>query len=283
MIENHSKLSKRRQCDLLSIHRSNLYYKPKEETALNLHLMQIIDRQFTATPFYGVPRMTDHINRYYPYKINSKRIARLYKIMEIRALGPNPNTSKADKTAYKFPYLLRGLNIDKSNQVWAADITYIVMKHGYMFLFAIIDLYSRMIINWALSNTMEASWCCYVIEEAILLHGTPSIFNTDQGTQFTSDLYVSLLKENNIQISMDGKGRAIDNIFIERFWRSIKQECIYLYPANGGKQLYDEVEEYMRFYNHERPHESLGYQIPAEVYHGRKVDYYPTKYLTVVV
>ena len=179
--------------------------------------------------------------------------------------------------------MLRGLTIDKPNQVWAADITYIVMKHGYMFLFAIIDLYSRMIINWAISNTMEASWCCYVIEEAILLHGTPNIFNTDQGTQFTSDLYVSLLKENNIQISMDGKGRAIDNIFIERFWRSIKQECIYLYPANGGKKLYDEVEEYMRFYNHERPHESLGYQIPAEVYHGRKVDYYPTKYLTVVV
>jgi len=283
MVEVHPHISKRRQCELLSISRNHLYYKPKSETALNLHLMNIIDRQITATPFYGVPRMTDHINRYYAYIVNRKRVARLYKVMDIRALGPSPNTSKADKAAYKFPYLLRDLEIEAPNQVWAADITYIGMKKGFMYLFAIIDLFSRMIVNWSLSNTMTAPWCVTTIEEAFLKYTTPGIFNTDQGSQFTSQEYVSLLKEKEVDISMDGKGRAIDNIFIERFWRSIKQECIYINPSNGGRQLYNEIEEYIRFYNYERPHQSLEYQIPAEVFHNQKVPFYPTKYLTTVV
>ena len=284
MVERgHAQLSTRQQCALLGIHRSSLYYKPKGESALNLELMRIIDRQFTATPFYGVPRMVDFINTYSAYRVNSKRVERLYKLMDIRAIGPSPNTSKADKNAYKYPYLLRDLPITQPNQVWAADITYIGMKYGFMYLFAIIDLFSRMIVNWYLSSTMAAWWCCQVIQEAFLLHGTPQIFNTDQGTQFTAKQYIELLKGHRVAISMDGRGRAIDNIFIERFWRSIKQECVYLHPSNGGKELYDEIEEYMRFYNHERGHQSLNRRTPAEIFHGKKVPFIHTKYLTVVV
>jgi len=283
MIENKSQLSQRKQCELLSIHRSKLYYKPKSSSMMNLHLMRIIDAQYTQTPFYGVPRMTDHINRHYDYWVNKKRIERLYKIMDIRALGPNPYTSKPGNTTYKFPYLLRNLSIIRPNQVWAADITFIAMRSGYMYLFAIIDLYSRYIINWSISNTMTAQWCVSVIKEALYLQNKPEIFNTDQGSQFTSEIYVTLLKDHEIQISMDGKGRAIDNIFIERFWRSLKQECIYLRVPNGGKQLYDHVEEWMRFYNHERPHQSLNRKLPVELFYGKKIEYKKTIYLTTLV
>jgi len=283
MIERKGQLSQRKQCELLSIHRSGLYYKPKEESAMNLRLMNIIDRQYTATPFYGVPRMTDFINTHYDYRVNKKRIERLYKLMDIRAIGPNPFTSKPAKSFYKFPYLLRNLEINQPNQVWAADITFIAMKRGFMYLFAIIDLYSRYIVNWSLSNAMTAQWCVDAIKEALYLNGKPEIFNTDQGSQFTSELYVSLLKQEEIQISMDGKGRAIDNVFIERFWRSIKQEYIYLNPPNGGMELYNGIEEYMRFYNYERGHESLKRKAPAELFYGKKVEYKTTKYLTLVV
>lgn len=283
MVDKNSKISWRRQCELLGIHRSGLYYKPKGESALNLHLMKIIDRQYTATPFYGVPRMWNFINQAYGYKISKNRVERLYKLMDIRAIGPNPYTSKPGKTAYKFPYLLRDLKISRPNQVWAADITFIAMARGFMYLFAIIDLYSRYIVNWSISNTMTAQWCVAAIKEALLLNGKPEILNTDQGSQFTSDEYVDLLQDESIQISMDGKGRAIDNIFIERFWRSYKYEYLYLNPPNGGAELYDGTEEYMRFYNHERGHEPLGYQIPAEVYFGKKVSFIPTKYSTSLV
>ena len=283
MVERAGCLSQRRQCELLSIHRSGLYYKPATTGALNLRLMQIIDRQYTATPFYGVPRMTSFINQAYGYRINPKRIARLYKIMGINAIGPNPNTSKSARTAYKFPYLLRGLTIERPNQVWGADITFIPMKHGFMYLFAIIDLFSRYLINWSISNAMTAQWCVTTIKEAFLLNGQPEIFNTDQGSQFTSDVYVELLKEEKVQISMDGKGRAIDNVFIERFWRSYKYEYLYLNPPNGGLELYQQTEEYMRFYNHERGHESLDYGIPAELYFGKKINFIPTKYSPLLV
>jgi len=284
MVENgHSQLSVRRQCQLLSLQRSCLYYQPKGESALNQELMDLIDRQFTRTPFYGVPRMVNFINTHSVHHVNTKRIERLYKVMDIRAIGPNPCTSNADKAAYKYPYLLRGLAITKPNQVWAADITYIGMQYGFLYLFAIIDLYSRMIVNWSLSNTMTAQWCCQTIQEAFRQQGTPEIFNTDQGTQFTAEQYIELLQANGVAISMDGKGRAIDNIFIERFWRSIKQECVYLHPSNTGKQLYEEIEEYMRFYNHQRGHQSLNYRIPAEVFYGNKVPFIHTKYLAVLV
>jgi putative transposase len=283
MVEKDNQLSQRKQCELLSIHRNYLYYQPKEETAMNLYLMQIIDRQYTVTPFYGVPRMTNFINKYSIYHVNKKRVERLYKLMDIRAIGPNPYTSKAEKGSYKYPYLLRGLKIEKSNQVWAADITYIAMRHGFMYLFAIIDLHSRYILNWGLSNTMTAPWCVSIIKEAIFLNEKPAIFNTDQGSQFTSEVYISLLQEEKIKISMDGKGRAIDNIFIERFWRSIKQEYVYINPPNGGMMLYDGIEEYMRFYNYERDHQTLEYFTPAEVYYGKKVNFKSTKYLTTLV
>jgi putative transposase len=278
MIETDGKLSQRRQCELLSIHRSGLYYKPAGESMLNMHLMRIIDRKYTATPFYGVPRMTDFINRAYGYGVNKKRVERLYKVMDIRAIGPNPNTSKSLRTAYKFPYLLRDLEVSTPNQVWAADITFLAMKHGFMYLFAIIDLYSRYLINWSISNNMSAHWCVSTIKEAFLLHGKPQIFNTDQGSQFTSELYVNLLTDEQVQISMDGKGRAIDNVFIERFWRSYKYEYLFLNPPNGGLELYQGTEEYMRFYKHERGHQSLDYSTPAERYYGKKVNFIPTKY-----
>ena len=203
----NGRLSQRKQCELLSIHRSRLYYKPKSESALNLYLMKIIDRQYTATPFYGVERMTDFINTHYDLRVNVKRVRRLYKLMDIRAIGPNPYTSKPSKNSYKFPYLLRDLEVKKANQVWAADITYIAMKRGYMYLFAIIDWYSRYIVNWSLSNTMTANWCVSTIREALYLNGQPEIFNTDQGSQFTSEEYVSLLKKEGIQISMPACSR----------------------------------------------------------------------------
>lgn len=283
MIENNSKISQRRQCELLQIPRTGLHYKPKRESALNLQLMKIIDRQYTATPFYGVPRMTDFINRAYGYCVNEKRISRLYKIMDIRAIGPNPYTSKQDKRALKFPYLLRGLKITRPNQVWAADITYIHLYRGFMYLFAIIDLFSRYLVNWSISNTMSAQWCVTTISEAIAMNGKPDIFNTDQGSQFTAELYLDMLRSKGILISMDGKGRAIDNIFIERFWRSYKYEYLYLNPPNGGLELYQGTEEYMRFYNHERPHQSLTYRVPAELYYREKLTFNPTKYSTLLV
>lgn len=245
--------------------------------------MRIIDAQYTLTPFYGVPRMTDHVNRHYDYHVNKKRIARLYKIMDINAIGPNPKTSKRGKAKYIYPYLLRDLKIERPMQVLAADITFIAMRNGYMYLFAIIDLCSRFILNWGLSNSMTAQWCISIIQEAIYLHGKPEIFNTDQGSQFTSELYTSFMDKNEIKISMDGKGRAIDNIFIERFWRSVKQECVYLKAPNGGKELYDEVEEWMRFYNHERPHKSLKNKYPVELFYGENIEYKKTNYLATLV
>lgn len=240
--------------------------------------MKLIDRQYQRTPFYGVPRMTDYLNDLGIRTVNRKRVARLYKIMDIRALGPNPFTSKSDPIAYKYPYLLRDLEIDQVNQVWAADITYVGLNKGYLYLFAIIDLYSRYIIGWDISNSMTAKWCASIVLKALENHPSPQIFNTDQGTQFTADIWSKILKEHGIKISMDGKGRAIDNIFIERFWRSYKYEYLYLNNPNGGKELFDQTKEYMTFYNFERRHQSLNKLTPAEKYFGKKVYFYSTKY-----
>jgi putative transposase len=275
-------LSIRRQSMLLNIPRGKFYYKPRSESQLNLYLMDLIDRQYQRTPFYGVPRMTDYLQEL-GYRVNHKRVSRLYKTMDIRALGPNPYTSKSDPTAYKYPYLLRDLEILYPNQVWVADITYIGLKHGYMYLFAIMDLYSRYILGWDISNSMTAGWCIQVLKECLEWHPSPEIFNTDQGSQFTADTWVRELKGNGIQISMDGKGRAIDNIFIERFWRSYKYEFLYLNTPNGGKELFDHTNEYIRFYNFERRHQSLNRTPPAEYYFGTKTYFLPTKYSTSLV
>lgn len=249
---------------------------------MNLYLMKLIDKQYQRTPFYGVPRITDYL-RGIGQKVNHKRVERLYKIMDIRALGPNPYTSKSSPKAYKYLYLLRDLEVTSANQVWAADITYVPLKRGYMYLFAIIDLYSRYILNWDISNSMTSQWCTSVLNECLEWYPTPEIFNTDQGTQFTADLWTSTLQDNGILISMDGKGRAIDNIFIERFWRSYKYEYLYLNAPNGGKELYDQSNEYIRFYNHERNHQSLNRTPPAECYFGLKTYFLPTKYSTTLV
>lgn len=277
LLDAASSLSIRQQSKILNIPRGKFYYKPKGETAFNLHLMKLIDQQYQRTPFYGVPRMTAYLQDL-GYLVNHKRVGRLYKIMDIRALGPNPFTSKSEQLAYKYPYLLRDLKVNYPNQVWAADITYAGLKHGYMYLFAIIDLYSRFILAWDISNSMKSEWCTALFKESLDWYPTPDIFNTDQGSQFTSDGWIAALKDNGILISMDGKGRAIDNIFIERFWRSYKYEYLYLNVPNGGKQLYDQTNEYIRFYNYERKHQSLNRIPPAERYFGHKTYFSPTKY-----
>ncbi len=266
MVERaHPRISIQQQCRLLSIHRSGLYYKPLGESSLNLHLMRRIDEHFLRYPFKGSRRMTDWLQQE-GYEVNRKRIQALYRKMGLRTIYPKPNLSKPDKARYKYPYLLRGLSITRPNQVWAVDITYIPMRKGFMYLCAIIDLYSRYVVGWSVSNSMEADWIVGVIKAAIQRHGCPDILNSDQGTQFTSDLYINLLKEAGIRISMDGKGRATDNIFIERLWRSLKDEQVYLRPAEDGLDLYRGLKEWFRFYNEDRHHQSLKKRKPCELY-----------------
>ncbi len=231
--ESHPKLSVSRQCKLLSIHRSGHYYQPKRESSYNLKLMRLIDEQYLQHPYYGVPRMTAWL-RSGDHQINHKRIGRLYKLMGLEAVGPKPNTSKPFSEHQKRPYLLKGLKITRVNQVWATDITYVPMENGFMFMVAVIDLYSRYIIGWSLSNTMTAEWCSQVVDQAVKQHGKPDIVNTDQGSQFTSEVFTNTVDSLQINLSMDGKGRAIDNVFIERFWRSIKYECLYLNAFQMG-------------------------------------------------
>ncbi|MFN8429113.1 MAG: IS3 family transposase [Spirosomataceae bacterium] len=255
-----------RQCDLVGVCRSTLYYKPTgQESDLNLEIMQELDKQYMKTPFYGKRRMTTHLNMF-GYSINIKRTSRLMHLMGLKALYPKPNTSLPDKEHEKYPYLLKDLNITHSNHVWATDITYVPMKKGFMYLMAIIDLYSRKVLHWSVSNTMEAEWCAEVLNQTISMYGTPEIFNTDQGSQFTSNIFTKTLKDNEIKISMDGKGRATDNIFVERLWRSVKYEDIYLKSYSNGLDLQKGLIDYFDFYNYSRPHSSLSNMTPAEVF-----------------
>jgi putative transposase len=253
----------------MEVPRSSFYYKPQESVSCNQEIMKLIDKQYMETPFYGIPRMTEHL-RSVGYVINPKRVRRLYRVMDLHALGPRPNTSKPHKGQGHtiFPYLLRNLKASRANHIWAMDITYVPVGDGFMYLVAIIDLYSRFIVGWSLSNTMTSSWCKECLESAILRHGKPEILNTDQGSQFTSPLFTEFVKsdENNIKFSMDGKGRAIDNIFIERFWRNVKYEKVYLEPSTDGLELYGKIQAYMEFYNTRRGHQSLGYKKPKMVY-----------------
>lgn len=261
----HLAICIQRQCELLSIHRSGFYYTGGVESDLNLDLMKVIDEHFLKYPFKGSRRMTVWLNEQ-GYQINRKRIQRLYQLMGLRTIYPKPNLSKSDPAAYKYPYLLKGLTINRNNQVWAIDITYIPMKKGFMYLVAIIDLNSRYVVNWSLSNTMEAEWICETVKEAVRLHGKPEILNSDQGSQFTSNAYIAMLIGLEILISMDGKGRAIDNIFIERLWRSLKYEYVYLNPPADGLELYQGANGWFSFYNEERHHQSLNNKKPSEVY-----------------
>ena len=253
------------QCQLLTLTRSGFYYIPSGESEENLAIMRQLDRQYFSTPFYGVLRLTALLILA-GFKVNKKRVRRLMKLMNWQTIYREPHTTISDKTHYKYPYLLRGLKIERCNQVWAMDITYIPMKTGFMYLTAIIDLHSRYVVQWSLSNTMSAQWCTEVLQEAIKNHGIPEIFNTDQGSQFTSEVFINTLKDNGINISMDGKGRALDNIFIERLWRSVKYENVYLNVYDNGLSLWNGLEQYFQFYNQERLHQSLDYHTPKQKY-----------------
>ena len=268
-IDKAHNLSIVHQCKLLEIHRSGLYYKPVGETDLNLELMRLIDEKHMLYPWLGVPRMTTWLNMDKGYRINKKRIERLYKLMGISAIGPKPNTSKRGKGELHkiFTYLLKDLEIVRSNQVWSMDITYIPVKGGYLYLVAIIDLYSRFVVGWSLFDTMTSEWCKQTLDTAIETYGTPEILNTDQGSQFTSLVFTNYVtKEKEIRLRMDGKGRAIDNIFIERLWRSLKYEHVYLFPAEDGLKAYQGIKAWFEYYNKERRHQNLDNEHPIAVY-----------------
>lgn len=259
-----------RQLQLLGIPRSSYYYrlKPALETELNLSLMRKIDELHLKYPFYGVLKMQAELTTS-EQPINEKRVRRLMGKMGIETLYRRPNLSKPCPWSTKYPYLLRGLDISRPGQVWSIDITYIPMAKGFMYLCAVIDWHSRYLLGWKLSNTLTADFCVEMLAEATATHGFPEIINTDQGSQFTSDLFTGWVKEAGITLSMDGKGRATDNVMIERFWRSLKYENIYLYGYENGAALSAGIKSYVHFYNEERKHQSLGYKTPGMVY--RKV------------
>jgi len=265
MIDRRIDISIMQQCELLGIHRSGIYYEPVPESDENLKLMRMFDEQYLKTPFYGFRKLTAWLEEK-GYNVNEKRVIRLMKLMGWQTIYRGPNTSRKNKEHKIYPYLLKDIKIERANQVWGIDITYIPMRKGYMYLCAIIDLHTRYVVNWSISNTMTAEWCCSVVKEAIFTNGKPEIINSDQGSQFTGTEYTDLLKSNEILISMDGKGRAIDNIFIERLWRSVKYECIYLHVFEDGVQLYSGLQKYFQFYNTERYHQSLDNQKPAVLY-----------------
>ena len=255
------------QCQLLGLCRATVYYKPEPLSENDLLLMKLIDEQYTKTPFYGRRRMTAWLRKQVGFQVNGKRVSRLMKALGLEAIYPKPNTSKAHPKHEKYPYLLRGLEISRINQVWSADITYVRLEHGFAYLVAVIDWHSRYVLSWRLSNTLDTDFCVEALEEALRL-GKPEIFNTDQGCQFTSEAWIEVLKNQGIFISMDGRGRALDNIFVERLWRSVKYEDIYPKNYRTMTQAREGLFQYFRFYNMERLHQSLKYQTPWEVHHG---------------
>jgi putative transposase len=266
MEPDHAELSLRRQCELIGLSRSTYYYVPASESEFNLQLMRLIDEQYLRTPFYGWPRMTAHLQRQ-GYEVNHKRVQRLMQLMGVQAIYPKPKTTISGQVHRVYPYLLCDLEVVRPNHVWSADITYLPMQHGFMYLVAILDWFSRYVLAWQLSNTLDCRFCLDALEQA-LLQGRPEIFNTDQGVQFTSQDFTSCLEGAGIRISMDGRGRALDNIFIERLWRSVKYEDIYLNDYGSVPQLDAGLQAYFRFYNEDRPHQSLGYRTPAEVHYA---------------
>ncbi len=267
-------LSVGKQCRLLSISRSSFYYQPKGETALNLLLMRQIDEQFLETPFFGVRQMTWHL-RNEGHLVNEKRIRRLMRLMGLMPIYQKPNTSKAAKGHKTWPYLLKGLRVTRPNQVWAADITYLPMRRGFLYLVAIMDWHTRKVLAWRISNTLEADFCVDALNEAIARFGPPEIMNTDQGSQFTSFAWTDRLRRSGVRISMDGKGRFLDNIFVERLWRSLKYECVYLHAWETGSEAKAGVGKWIEFYNRKRPHSALGGKPPAVVYWLRKDETQP--------
>ncbi|TAK41013.1 MAG: IS3 family transposase [Saprospiraceae bacterium] len=265
-VEAQGQLSIRRQCQLSGIPRSTWYYEPVTESEENLLYMRLLDEQYLRTPFYGVPRMTQML-RQKDYEVNPKRVGRLMALMGLQAIYPKKNLSKPAPGHKIYPYLLRGLKIVHPNQVWSTDITYIRMLNGFLYLCAIMDWYSRYVISWRLSNTLDADFCIEALEEALATTQLrPEIFNTDQGSQFTSEAFTGVLLRKEVKISMDGRGRALDNVFIERLWRTVKYEHVFLHEYKNGRDLWQGLNGYWRFYNEQRPHKSLAYQTPKEVF-----------------
>ena len=267
--EDHPTLSIRRQCELLDLHRSNWYYEPRKVDPYNLKLMNLIDEEYTRHPFYGAPRLTVYLKRQ-GHEVNHKRVERLMKEMGIMGICPKKNLSQATAGHLIYPYLLRDRPITGPNQVWASDITYIRLAQGFIYLVAIMDWYSRYVLTWEISNTLTADFCVDALENAFMNTERPDIFNTDQGSQFTSETFTTTLIKQGIKISMDSKGRAFDNIFIERLWRSVKYEEVYIKQYRSVLEAKTELRNYFEFYNHDRPHQSLNYKTPAEVYFGSK-------------
>lgn len=267
MVGAQQHLSVRRQCELLEVSRSGLYYEPVGTSAEDLALMKRIDQTHLQWPFYGSRKVAQVLGRD-EHSINRKRVQRLMRLMGLEGMAPKPNTSRRAPQHPVYPYLLRNLDICRVNQVWATDITYIPMALGFAYLVAVIDWYSRCVLSWRLSNSMDTSFCVDALREALSRFGNPTIFNTDQGAQFTADAFTGVLRKHGVAISMDGKGRCIDNVFVERVWRSLKYEEVYLHAYDDLAEARGGIGRYFNFYNRERPHQALGYQTPDAFYRG---------------
>ena len=260
----HREISLRRQCELLGINRSSLYYEPVGESQKNLVLLRLLDEQYTRRPYYGNRKMTKWLATK-GHEVNRKRVRRLMELLGIEAVYPKPKLSQTGEGHRIYPYLLRGTTVDHVNQVWSTDITFIRMAHGFLYLVAVMDWFSRFVLSWSLSHTMEVTFCVEALQRA-LRRGRPEIFNSDQGSQFTSAAFTAQLVGHHIAISMDGRGRCMDNIFVERLWRSLKYEEVYLKDYGSVKEAREGIARYFQFYNHERLHQSLDYRTPAAVY-----------------
>ena len=256
-----------RQCELAGVSRATVYAQrvPRSDSEADLLLLGLIDEQYTRRPFYGSRNMVTYLATR-GYRVNRKRVQRLMRILGLAGMAPGPNTSRPHPQHKVYPYLLRGVVVTRANQVWSTDITYIRLAHGFVYLVAVIDWYSRKVLSWRISNTLDTMFCVDCLEEALQRYGNPEIFNTDQGCQFTSESFTGVLKAHGIAISMDGRGRALDNIFVERLWRSVKYEDVYLKGYSNTMELMIGLAEYFVFYNGERPHQSLGSCTPTEVY-----------------
>lgn len=266
IMPNHSELAVAIQCELVGMGRSSYYYQPRGENPFNLALMRMLDEQHLKTPWYGQRQHTRHLRRQ-GLKITRKRVRRLMILMGLRSLAPQPGTSKRGPGHRIYPYLLRDLKVTHANQVWCADVTYIPMVRGFLYLVAIMDWHTRKVLTWRLSNTLDSEFCVQALQDALARYGKPQIFNTDQGCQFTSTAFTDVLKVADIRISMDGKGCWVDNVFIERLWRSLKYEHIYLYAHETTAQARSGIDQWMNYYNAERPHSSLGEAVtPDEIY-----------------
>lgn len=271
MIEpGHAKISILRQCRLIGLTKSAYYYRPRVESAFNLALMRLIDAQYTRTPCYGTPKMTAWLGRM-GYKVNPKRVRRLMRLMGLMALYPKPWLSKPDKEHKKYPYLLRDVSITRRDQVWSTDITFIRLFSGFIYLVAVMDWYSRYVLSWELSTTLDKEFCIKALDDALEV-SIPDIFNTDQGSQFTSAEFTGRLEAEGIKISMDGRGRALDNIFVERLWRTVKYEEVYLKNYRTVEEARASLAVYFRSYNRERIHESLAYRTPFEIYFDKETE-----------